>query len=143
MAVLVGPGLFGAQTDERFSRRRHGPSRATHSATPDASSWSLSVCPFSLFFGVPRANGLSLSRVFAQVLHSGGPAALADLEGSYAEAFSRGPEAVEFLGRKVDELWQLEDASGAALSGGGGGREGRQARFYTRAAIVCWPRAQR
>ncbi|CAN0566579.1 unnamed protein product, partial [Ectocarpus sp. 12 AP-2014] len=54
--------------------------------------------------------------IASEVLHSGGLAALADLQGSYAEAFSRGPEAVEFLGRKVDELWQLEDAPGAALS---------------------------
>ncbi|CAN0385556.1 unnamed protein product, partial [Ectocarpus sp. 8 AP-2014] len=81
--------------------------------------------------------------IASEVLHSGGLAALADLQGSYAEAFSRGPEAVEFLGRKVDELWQLEDSPGAALSGGVGAGEGRQARFYTRTAVVFWPKAKR
>ncbi|CAM9436200.1 unnamed protein product, partial [Scytosiphon promiscuus] len=66
--------------------------------------------------------------IASEVLHSGGPAALRDLEGSYEEAFLRGPEAVEFFGKKVDDPWELEDdASGGArpgLSGTFGGGSG-------------------
>lgn len=84
------------------------------------------------------------------MLHSGGSAALGDLEGGIEEAFLRGPEAVEFFGKKVDELWELEDDApgdaGQELSGGTGGEGGgaeKQTRFYSRMAIVFWPRSRR
>lgn len=85
------------------------------------------------------------------MLHSGGPAALSDLENDdYESVFLKGPEAVEFLGKKVNNLtqpWALEDAAGGAeqlsLNTGGGGGCGKETRFYSRAAIVCWPRSKR
>lgn len=85
------------------------------------------------------------------MLHSGGSAALGDLERSYEEAFLRGPEAVEFFGKKVDEPWDLEDDAppsgapqelGGALEGGERGA-GKLKRFYCRPAIVFWPRSKR
>ncbi len=90
------------------------------------------------------------------MLHSGGPAALADLGRDYEEVFLKGPAAVEFLGQKVNEswpLWPLQSPSAAIAGGaqqgtlglGGGLSEGLSGlgRFYTRAAIVCWPKSKR
>lgn len=67
--------------------------------------------------------------------------------------FAKGPEAVEFLGQKVDEPWALGDTAGGAPQGapargggggeGGGGGWGKPIRYYSRAAIVCWPRSKR
>lgn len=85
-----------------------------------------------------------------KVLHSGGPAALSDLESEYESVFLKGPEAVEFLGQRVNQPWALKDAAGGAAqqlasntSAGGGGGSGKETRFYSRAAIVCWPRSRR
>lgn len=78
---------------------------------------------------------------FAQVLHSGGAAALRDLvEDSDAldlnkGAFFKGPAAFEFLGEQVPDRASLTDLrttdeNSRVLT-----------RFYSRAAIVFWPRA--
>lgn len=92
-----------------------------------------------------------LRRSIQKVLHAGGLPALSDLESGYESLFLKGPEAVEFLGRKVNQPWALEEAAGGAQQlalneGGGSGGEGvcgKETRFYSRAAIVCWPRSKR
>lgn len=67
----------------------------------------------------------------------------------------KGPEVVEFLSKNIDGPWALEDAAGGypqgALARGGdgggvggeGGDWGKPVRYYSRAAIVCWPRSKR
>lgn len=73
-----------------------------------------------------------------------------DLEGEYESLFSKGPGAVEFLGKKANQPWAaLEDAAGGVQQltsnggGGGGGGSGEETRFFSRAAIVFWPRSRR
>lgn len=78
---------------------------------------------------------------YHKVLHSGGDAALQDLEGGVDRVFCKGPEAVEFLGNRVTELGWLEDAVADAQAGGGAGL--RPTSFFSRAAIIFWPRSKR
>lgn len=83
------------------------------------------------------------------MLHSGGDAALKDLSGGVEEVFLKGPEAVEFLGDPVTKPWPLVESSsddaqqGVAGGGAAAGGAANPTRFYTRTAIVCWPRAKR
>lgn len=90
-----------------------------------------------------------LSPLDDKLLHSGGDLALSDLESDHGDVFFRGPEAVEFLGRRVEDARRFRPPALAATAGvkgggGGGGDAGSEpARFYTRAAVVCWPRSKR
>lgn len=68
-------------------------------------------------------------------------AALSDLEQDHQEVFFRGPEAIEFLGGRVENASQYK----IPVPEGSGSDTARYepSRFYTRAAIVFWPRSKR